>query len=291
MLSKLKEIYQDKCVIDEMPPYPNDFFWFKTADHHLVGISKTINSGEKRLLSLMFDEVVAVDFDYRTRLLWMDILSGNVDALSQIEEKHLKFIFFNYHFESGAKDDFESLIKEFNAQYLTLFMNKSFGVILVFHDTDEEELETFVEAARLDFDYGLTFYQTTAFPIDETLYLNYQSHLEWFRALYHPGKLVMKKQDLLLESLSLNVRKGEVFEGFRSKVKACSAENREVVMAYFEHNFNLSLAAKEQHMHRNTFMNKLDKFIEQTDLNVKEFGQATLAYLLIKSLIKGGEKR
>ena len=53
---------------------------------------------------------------------------------------------------------------------------------------------------------------------------------------------------------------------------------------YLENNFNLSVGAKCLYMHRNTFMNKLEKFIQVTGLNVKEFKDAVVAYLIIKNI-------
>ena len=53
---------------------------------------------------------------------------------------------------------------------------------------------------------------------------------------------------------------------------------------YLEKGFNITTGAKAMHMHRNTFMNKLDRFIEMTGLDVKNFDEAVIAYLLIKGL-------
>lgn len=285
MISKIKEIYQEKCIVDEMPQYPNDFYWFQTEDHRLVGISKTINPTEKRLLGMMFDEIVAVDFDQQSRLIWLDLLNGNEEALKKINQRRLKFIFFNHRFDGEAKADFELLVKEFGEQYLTLFLNREFGVILDFRAaSDKEELEAFVEAARQDFYYELTFYETTAYELEAGIAEAFRLELELFQTYYNRHKLVMEKQDLLLEFLALKVRDESAHESFRLKIKELPADALEAVIAYFENNFNLSTAAKELHMHRNTFMNKLDKFMGTTGLNVKDFGQAVLAYLLIQSM-------
>lgn len=282
MISKIKEIYKEKCIIDEMPKYPNDYYWFKTADHHLIGISKTINSGEKRLLSAMLDEVTAVDFDYRTRLLWLDILSGNVEAQLQVTQKSLKFILFNHGFEAEAKTDFELLVKAFNDRFLTLFLDSGFGVILDFQGKGNDELEAFVDAARQDFYYELTFYETPVYELDASIGIHFSEELTAFKKHINRGKSVIKKQDLLLESLAMGIRGDVSYEGFRDKIKELPMDTLELVTAYLENNFNLSLVAKEMHMHRNTCMNKLDKFTEATGLNVKEFEEAILAYLLVK---------
>ena len=40
MLLQIKELYKDRCIIDEMPDYPNDYYWFKDAGNHLIGVKK-----------------------------------------------------------------------------------------------------------------------------------------------------------------------------------------------------------------------------------------------------------
>jgi len=281
VISKIKDIYKEKCVIDEMPKYPNDFYWYRAPGHHLIGISKSVNMGEKRLLSAMFEEITAVDFDYGKRLLWFDILGGNVEALARVKEKQLKFIIFNHGFEAEAKADFELLVKEFNDRFLTLFLDAQFGVILDFQGGVTDELEAFVDAARSDFYYELTFYETSVHELDSSIGAKFSEELDLFKTYRNRNKLVMRQQDLLLEVLAKSVPS---YGAFRDKIKSQPMDTLELVVAYWENNFNLSLVAKEMHMHRNTVMNKLDKFTEATGLNVKVFGDAVVAYLLIMGL-------
>ena len=36
MLLQIKELYKDQCIIDEMPDYPNDYYWFKDEDGKVI---------------------------------------------------------------------------------------------------------------------------------------------------------------------------------------------------------------------------------------------------------------
>ena len=53
-----------------------------------------------------------------------------------------------------------------------------------------------------------------------------------------------------------------------------------------ENNFNISVGAKMIYMHRNTFMNKLERFIQLSGLNIKEFHDALIAYVIINQMEK-----
>ena len=50
MLLQIKELYKDKCIIDEMPDYPNDYYWFKDAGNHLIGIKKKYTDIRKKII-------------------------------------------------------------------------------------------------------------------------------------------------------------------------------------------------------------------------------------------------
>ena len=55
----------------------------------------------------------------------------------------------------------------------------------------------------------------------------------------------------------------------------------DIIRVYLNNNMNISLSAKQLYMHRNTMMNKIDKFIEVTGYNIKEFKDAFIIYHLL----------
>jgi len=289
MILSLKEIYKEKCLIDEMPEHPNDYFWFKDEENHLIGIDKAISLTEKKLISIMFDEVVAIDFDQHTRLLWLDLLLlGKTTILNQSSKnlKNVRLIFFNHDFNFETKLEFDSLIKQFDDQLMTLFIDSKYGVILDFN-TDEhytlKDLEEFVNAVQQDFYCSMTLYRTESYPLNETLSTFFSEEFANYQKYYNRHFLVMQQQDILLQYLIEKVD-NHSFMRFRTDIKEVPYEQIEVVKCYLENNFNLSFGAKVLHMHRNTFMNRLERFIQTTGLNVKEFRDAMIAYLLIESL-------
>jgi len=289
MFLALKEIYKEKCIIDEIPEHPNDFYWFKDLDNHLIGMSKDILPSEKRLISIMFDEIVAIDFDQHTRLLWLNLfLFGKTKILDQLPKKHkqIKLIFFNHTFDSEVKLEFDALIKQFDEQFMALFIDSQYGVILDFTEDAHysmQELEDFVDALQQDFYCSMTFYQTGSYPLDETLKENFRVEFELYKSFYNTDCLVMEKQDLLLQFL-IDKLNEKHFEKLKQQIKNTPDDQLEVVKCYLENNFNLSFGAKILHMHRNTFMKKIEKFGQETGLNVKEFRDAVLAYLLIENI-------
>ncbi|MDO4926638.1 MAG: helix-turn-helix domain-containing protein [Turicibacter sp.] len=290
MLLQIKELYKDQCIIDEMPDYPNDYYWFKDEGNHLIGIKKNVSTSEKKLLSLLFDEIISVDFDQQTRLFWLELLLyGKTKLLEMMEPSYqeARFIFFHHNFDSESKIQFDQLIKSFNEKFIVLFIDREYGVILDFTKRDEYDIKEFEEIAKAineDFYYNTNLYKTMEYKINETISEAFLKEFDLYKNYRNRHKLIMEQQELLLQYMILTVDDYGGFTQVAQKIETLAYDLIEVVKCYLENNFNLSMGAKALYMHRNTFMNKLEKFIQVTGLNVKEFKDATVAYLVIKNL-------
>ena len=263
MLLQIKELYKEKCIIDEMPDYPNDYYWFKDEGNHLIGIKKNVPTSEKKLLSLLFDEIVSVDFDQQKRL------------------------FFHHNFDSDTKIEFDQLIKSFNQKFIVLFIDREYGVILDFTKRNEYDVEEFEEIAKAineDFYYYTNLYKTVDYSIGDQISEAFLKEFNLYQKYRNRQVLIMEQQELLLQYMILTVNDYDGFNQLAQKIERLSYDLVEVVKCYLDNNFNLSMGAKALYMHRNTFMNKLERFIQLTGLNVKEFKHAIVAYILIKNL-------
>lgn len=290
MLLQIKELYKEKCIIDEMPDYPNDYYWFKDEGNHLIGIKKNVPTSEKKLLSLLFDEIVSVDFDQQKRLFWLELLLyGKTKLLETMVHPYdeVRFIFFHHNFDSDTKIEFDQLIKSFNEKFIVLFIDREYGVILDFTKRNEYDVEEFEEIAKAineDFYYYTNLYKTVDYSIDDQISEAFLKEFNLYQKYRNRQVLIMEQQELLLQYMILTVNDYDGFNQLAQKIERLSYDLVEVVKSYLDNNFNLSMGAKALYMHRNTFMNKLERFIQLTGLNVKEFKHAIVAYILIKNL-------
>lgn len=289
MLLQLKQLYQEHCIIDEIPDYPNDYYWYKDGQNHLIGIKKGISKSEKKLLGMMFDEVVGVDFNQQIKLLWIEFLLNNKTSLLEIIQKEsdeIRFIFFVHQFDGETQIQFEGLIKELDDDCIVLFLNRDYGVIIDFKTTVEHHLEELAQAIQQDFYHNLNFYQSDCYLINENLSQHFLGEYELYQKYRNSSKLMVSCHDLLLQYMiqSLNVYEG--YSHFSQKFSQIPYDLLEVAKVYMENNFNVSVGAKVIYMHRNTFMNKLERFIQMSGLNIKEFHDALIAYLIINQMEK-----
>ena len=194
MLLQIKELYKEKCIIDEMPDYPNDYYWFKDEGNHLIGIKKNIPTSEKKLLSLLFDEIVSIDFDQQKRLFWLELLLyGKTKLLETMVHPYdeVRFIFFHHNFDSDTKIEFDQLIKSFNEKFIVLFIDREF--------------EEIAKAINEDFYYYTNLYKTVDYLIDDQISEAFLKEFNLYQKYRNRQVLIMEQQELLLQYMILTV--------------------------------------------------------------------------------------
>lgn len=287
MLSKLKQLYNEQCIIDEIPDYPNDYYWYKDEHNHLIGIKKSISSSEKKLLGLMLEEIVGVDFGQQEKLFWLELLLHNKKSLYETikkEYREIRFIFFTHNFDAETKLEFDSLMKEFHDQCVVLFLDRQYGVILDLTLSVEYSFEEMAEALQQDFYQNINFYQTERYVLNDEISTIFLSEFMLYQKYRDSTQLMIGSHDLLLQYMIQSLKLYEGYEQFSEKFKKIPYDLTEVAKVYMENNFNISNGAKAIYMHRNTFMNKLERFIQLSGLNIKEFHDALIAYVILNQL-------
>ena len=287
MLSKLKQLYNEQCIVDEIPDYPNDYYWYKDEHNHLIGIKKSISKSEKKLLGLMLEEIVGVDFAQQEKLFWLELLLHNKKSLYETikkEYREIRFIFFTHNFDAETKLEFDSLMKEFHDQCVVLFLDRQYGVILDLTLSVEYSFQEMAEAIQQDFYQNINFYQTERYVLNDEISTLFLSEFMLYQKYRDSTQLMIGSHDLLLQYMIQSLNLYEGYEQFSDKFKKIPYDLTEVAKVYMEHNFNISNGAKAIYMHRNTFMNKLERFIQLSGLNIKEFHDALIAYMIINQI-------
>ncbi len=88
-------------------------------------------------------------------------------------------------------------------------------------------------------------------------------------------------------TLLYNIVKEEINEKLKEDVFKALYKDKEFlrsVKVYLEENSNTSKAAKLCNMHRNTLINRLEKFTKETGFDLKNYNEAIFIYLLLKDL-------
>ena len=290
MKKKLAQIFKDKCVTGVIPDNSHKYYWYLDEENMPIGISKEISNIERDLIELNYVSVGVNKFTDATKLQWLNFLIGqksNKIPVNDLESTHINFIFFFHDLDTNLQLEFESLVRSFNEHFKVFFLESEYGVVLNLSVTDagvDYEIEDFLLAAKQDFSQELTFYQTISYEINAWLPEKFIAELDLFKKFKNANTDLMRYKDIFLNYMISSdvVAKHPIFTDWFRHIFLIDDDLLAVVKCYLENGFNVTTGSKIMHMHRNTFMNKLDRFIDMTGLDVKNFDEAAIAYLLIK---------
>lgn len=291
MKKKLSEIFKGRCVTGEIPDDAKGYYWYFDEANEPIGISKEISRAEKDLIELNYISIGVNKLTDTQKLLWLNFLTGS-ETSTKIPEVRtgttlMSFIFFYHDFDTELQKEFESLVGSFCDDFKVFFLDSKYGVILDFSvgsQNNNLEIENLLLASKQDFSTQLRFYKTIYYEINKLLPHKFGYELALFKDYKNENADLIRYTDMFLNYLASSDVMAEhvVFNDWFKSLFVVDTEILSVVECYLENGFNITTGAKVLHMHRNTFMNKLDRFILETGLDVKKFDEAAIAYLLIR---------
>jgi hypothetical protein len=189
-------------------------------------------------------------------------------------KKNKKFI--SIIFKSKPKESEINLLIDFLKGLLGSYIEPSMNeniLTVVFEPVEDLSFEEIINGLNND------FYITTSLFESGVIYdsVNVNDYIEYIASIsnkilesnnYYVDENLIVKLNLCNDIIEKNI--------FRSYYK--DEEMLEVVRAYLDSNMNISKAANMLYMHRNTVMNKIDKFIAVTGYDIKKFSNAFIIY-------------
>lgn len=288
MLQQLKLHFQEALVV---PPTQNEnqYEWFCTKEGETFGISKKSTlDRERKLLSTIFnlknlENAIDVDNNDWTRLLF----DGDLENVRIKIPTKIRFVHF-YIKQLDEKEFFvETLHSLFTKTIIIIWKNQNEGVIIE-QDIPQciESLHYTINALIGDFITDIIFYVGDIHcDISNAKNLR-KNYLEENKSFLIAKKLNAKNlychSEMLPFLLLLNAGSHELINSNLEKyIKYCDAETIKSLQVYFERNMNISDAAKKLYMHRNSLQYRIDKFVEATGLDIRNFAEAVTVYLTI----------
>lgn len=282
MLEKLKKHYGSSFVFSSNEP--ENYQWFIHNDGKRFGIHKSkLSRQEKALLETLFIADASISTLTPEQLQWKEILSGCVSIRHKVEP--FRFLHFFCKTPLNDRDAFlEAISGLFPSNVVVLFETNKNGVIIESFYTSEEEIpyEQIKDVITSDFytDLDLFFgkwqdnYSLAGetYKVERDMFLTVQPFL--------PPQMFYREADLL-PYLLLSTATKEIKRFIRDLLDPTLKEDSELlhsIKVFLECNMNSSLAAKKLYIHRNSLQYRVDKFIEKTGIDVKQFVNALAVY-------------
>ena len=186
----------------------------------------------------------------------------------------IKYYYFSSQFKlnRGAFDD---IIRNSYTQYIEIEYLDDFNGIILADENFFVRLKSIIDILSVDLNTNFIF-------------------LESYKLSNLAEKTLLKLQKRYssgLFSLSLVILQYymsgdlELYEELKKEFSLLKKELLDTAVAYINCNMNACLASKSLYIHRNTFNYRLNKFIEQTSLDIRNYNNSILllTYYLIES--------
>ncbi|MFC9416598.1 PucR family transcriptional regulator [Bacillus mobilis] len=284
MIQQLKTYYGEDIKINEAV-LSEDYSWF-LVEGNKVGIRKIrLHQREHQLLSSILTPI-HIDTFYKTEKekSWHEALykNNNISMLS------VRFLHFFTTQSIVEREEFQDALQSMFSFTTTMIWETSqAGVLILEENITESVLQTALDTLETDFFISLSFFVGRRYTqTDEFAYL-YQWERKLFSVLSpYLSKKITYIEQLLPYQLMISLPKEER-KKYTNQLLAHISNDKELidsVKVFFRCNLNVSLAAKQLYLHRNTLQYRIDKFIEKTGINIKTFEGAVAVYMAFLSL-------
>ena len=284
MIQQLKTYYGKDIKINEAV-LSEEYRWF-LFEGNKVGIRKSrLHQKECQLLSSILTPI-HTDTMYETEKekSWYEVLYQNKD----IPIVSVRFLHFFTNQSIVEREEFQDALESmFSFSTTTIWETSQAGVLVLEEDISESILQTALDTLEADFFISLSFFIGRHYTQTNEIARLYQWERNLFSFLspYLSNKITHIEQ-LLPYQLLISLPKEER-EKYTYQLLTHISNDKELidsVKVFFQCNLNVSLAAKQLYLHRNTLQYRIDKFIEKTGINIKTFEGAVAVYMAFLSL-------
>ncbi|KFZ42701.1 transcriptional regulator [Anoxybacillus flavithermus] len=287
MLEKLQAYYRDALVEYGQVNERDAYEWFSTEHGELFGIKKEmLTQKERALLATLFTpyEAVTTWMNKQQQAWYRFLIQNDKQAFEQLPSStYTRFIYF--YIQKGTVDshDFMEAIQSLFPYDVTIISEteQCFIVIEQQEENVASTLSELIDTLCSDFYIQLRTYIGQKCPHTVELAHMFLAEKRYFQvAITHkPEQRVYCIEDVF-PLLLINNEDITYAMTFLQPIKQ-DPDIVKTMKTFFECNLNVSLAAKKLHMHRNSLQYRIDKLIEKTGIDIKQFKGALTVYLAI----------
>ncbi len=279
------------CFFDELHEIPENYRWFITEDNQIIGIDKSelTKSDENLLLVFLKPHNIMIPQPTEQEQKWRRRISDH----TRDEQVHpFRFVYFSIKANEIEPSLFKQAISNFYSTPISiLWENEHEGIIIEEKPIIQEESISYEQIIKL---------------LMGDLYINIKffigPYIDNLINLHHYYKTFLKSAEIgfiyadrpvvsYVEAISyhfVDQADKEFLHSIKKIVLRKLTEDPELlhsIKTFIESNLNVTVAAKKLHLHRNSLQYRLDKFIDKTGIDVRQFNGAMTVYLVILSMV------
>ncbi|WP_449354118.1 PucR family transcriptional regulator [Virgibacillus natechei] len=288
MLKQLQKIFPSIIKYnDNVHNVNGNYQWFTTEANDIIGIDKNELTTKDTSILAAFLTPYDIQFPLPTEheKTWKNRINNG--AMSESVTPY-RFVYFSIKKNQKDPKSFKAALDEFFTKAVPiLWENEHEGVIIEEQTSDTEENISYgqiIDVLMSDLYVKIKFLVGPYFDNLKNIDQYYYSLIKSANiAFAYSDKSVITYIDAIAYTL-LNQADVKLRNEITAIVLNEFTTDEDVlhtIKTFIECNLNVSLAAKELYMHRNSLQYRLDKFIEKTGVDIRQFNQAMIVYLAI----------
>ncbi|WP_182200868.1 PucR family transcriptional regulator [Paraliobacillus salinarum] len=291
MIKKLQEIFPSLIHGTSIDPMnKKNYQWFLTANDEIIGIkAEEITSKEDAILTAFLTPYHGLQIpSTELERMWSDLLFAGKDSNLIETTESYRFIFFSLSEEPNDISTFHEAIHGlFPNQVPILWVTSLEGVIIQESRPildDDISFSEIIDVFSSDFYLDLQLFISPFF----TAVNRAPKYYSWLKKAYQLIKKQNKKSVIsYVSAIPHLVMEGNNIKEYPLLIETILQDTSQdealldTIQVFLECNSNVTLAAKKMYMHRNSLQYRIDKFIEKTNIDVKQFEGALCVYLVL----------
>ncbi|MFA1819098.1 PucR family transcriptional regulator [Virgibacillus oceani] len=291
MINHLQNIFPSLISYDEKTSDMSDAYqWFVTDKEEVIGIKENeLTPKDVKLLTAFLSPYNSrLPVQTKTEKQWLEILyDPNCQPFISKKQKPFRFVHFSIKKNQISAHAFKAAIHElFTATVPILWENEHEGIIVEELTTSDERIsyEQIIDILMSDLSGTIHFYVGPYLT-------DLQKIKDYYATIILGAKSVFSYTDKSVVTyveaapyILINQAENSFKDLLTATVLQEFADEEDLLhtlYTFLRCNLNVTLTAKELYMHRNSLQYRLDKFYEQTGIEIREFDQAITVYLAL----------
>ncbi|MPQ25365.1 helix-turn-helix domain-containing protein [Bacillus paralicheniformis] len=293
MLEKLKTLYGERMIVSEAVS-KHDALWFQTDEGETFGVLKNaVTDPEKELLHCLFrpfsephpeQQLTKRETEWH-QYFFRDAPLPNPGNI-QLMQSH----FFKMEHAPEERQAIKEAVSGFFKDPLVVWYDRHEAIIV--HENPspflaKKELSELAHALTSDFMANPVFFSGQLHPVNGSLQGKVRFEKQMFHHMLEAGDIgnVATFCQCLPSFLTAKPERVHASSFSDAVSEALSdPETSLTIKTYMRCNLNASLTAKRLFIHRNSLQYRIDKFIERTAIDIRQFEEAAAVYLMMHLL-------
>ncbi|QSB12009.1 helix-turn-helix domain-containing protein [Lysinibacillus fusiformis] len=242
----------------------------------------TMTQSEYELLRIFSGPI---DLSHNYNIVWLDYLTGKTDVSPAVLPMHrLLFLQFDKDFTAPTllRSVFEALLGK---DIILLSLHPQLFVIIECIDSNELlNLAHYLDPIMADLEVHFRIFVSDVIHDITTTKERFNWYVHLLPSIWtYTPKHVLTQQELLVPYVTqhLAYQEKEIFISSILKSATSQPDLLHTIKKLIEYEGNITLASKKMYMHRNTLQNRLEKFQQITQKDIRQFPHRLEVYLAI----------